>query len=146
MAESVDAAAKIKREKPPDMAGFRPRSKWLWARYLWRDKKAVLGLIFLAVMTLSAVFAPYIATHDPRDQTPDFLEPPSAKHLLGTDDLGRDLFSRIVFGARVSLFVGISTVLICGGSTCGARNSRVRIFGARSSGWPISRGRRDGGA
>ena len=112
MAESVDAAAKIKREKPPDMAGFRPRSKWLWARYLWRDKKAVLGLIFLAVMTLSAVFAPYIATHDPRDQTPDFLEPPSAKHLLGTDDLGRDLFSRFVFGARVSLFVGISTVLI----------------------------------
>jgi peptide/nickel transport system permease protein len=113
MTESVETAVTVERERTiDDTAGFRPRSKWLWARYLWRDKKAVLGLAFMIVMSLCALFAPTVATHDPNDQTPDFLEPPSAGHLFGTDDLGRDLFSRIVYGARVSLFVGISTVLI----------------------------------
>jgi len=112
MTESVKAAVQVERERIAETAGFRPRSKWLWARYLWRDKKAVLGLAFLIIMTLGALFAPYIATHDPTDHTPDFLEPPSAGHLFGTDDLGRDLFSRIIYGGRVSLFVGVSTVLL----------------------------------
>jgi peptide/nickel transport system permease protein len=112
MTESVETVVKVERERIDDTAGFRPRSKWLWARYLWRDKKAVLGLVFLIAMTLGALFASFVATHDPTDQTPDFLEPPSARHLFGTDDLGRDLFSRIVYGARISLFVGVSTVLI----------------------------------
>ena len=112
MAESIETALKVESDRIDDTAGLRPRSKWLWARYLWRDKKAVLGLVFLMVMTLGALFAPYVATHDPTDHTPDFLEPPSARHLFGTDDLGRDLFSRIVYGARISLFVGVSTVSI----------------------------------
>jgi len=71
----------------------------------------VVGLIILILMSFGAVFAPFIVTHDPNEQTPEFLEPPSSSHLLGTDDLRRDLFSRLVFGARVSLFVGVSTVL-----------------------------------
>jgi len=112
MAESIETALKVESDRIDDTAGLRPRSKWLWARYLWRDKKAVLGLVFLMVMTLGALFAPFVATHDPTDHTPDFLEPPSARHLFGTDDLGRDLFSRIVYGARISLFVGVSTVAI----------------------------------
>jgi len=112
MAESIETALKVESDRIDDTTGLRPRSKWLWARYLWRDKKAILGLVFLTVMTLGALFAPYVATHDPTDHTPDFLEPPSARHLFGTDDLGRDLFSRIVYGARVSLFVGVSTVAI----------------------------------
>jgi peptide/nickel transport system permease protein len=112
MAESIETAIKVESDRIDNTAGLRPRSKWLWARYLWRDKKAVLGLVFLMVMTLGALFAPYVATHDPTDHTPDFLEPPSARHLFGTDDLGRDLFSRIVYGARISLFVGVSTVSI----------------------------------
>lgn len=112
MAEPIETALKVESDRIDDTAGLRPRSKWLWARYLWRDKKAVLGLVFLIVMTLGALFAPYVATHDPTDHTPDFLEPPSARHLFGTDDLGRDLFSRIVYGARISLFVGVSTVAV----------------------------------
>lgn len=88
------------------------RRKWLWLRYLWLDKKAIVGLLVLFLMILSALFAPHIASHDPNDQTADFLEAPSFRHLLGTDDLGRDLFSRIVYGARVSLFVGLSTVIL----------------------------------
>jgi len=112
MTESVKTVLKIEREAVVEPTGVVQRSRWLGVRLLWRDKKAVAGLVVLVVMALGAVFAPYVATHDPNDQTPDFLEPPSVRHLLGTDDLGRDLFSRIVYGARVSLFVGVSTVLI----------------------------------
>jgi peptide/nickel transport system permease protein len=112
MTESVKTTVKIEPKAVAEPTGIVQRSRWLGARLLWRDKKAVAGLVVLAVMALGAVFAPTVATHDPNDQTPDFLEPPSARHILGTDDLGRDLFSRIVYGARVSLFVGISTVLI----------------------------------
>lgn len=89
-----------------------PRSRWLWLRTLWRDKKAVLGLLFLLLVVMSAVGAEYVAPYDPNSQEFDFLQAPSQAHILGTDDLGRDLFSRIVFGARVSMFVGISTVAL----------------------------------
>ena len=112
MAQPTKAVVRVERESIAEPAGVVQRRRWLGARLLWRDKKAVVGLVVLIVMALGAVFAPYVATHDPNDQTPDFLEPPSVRHLLGTDDLGRDLFSRIVYGARVSLFVGVSTVLI----------------------------------
>ena len=94
-------------------AGEMPRrSRWIWARYLWRDKKAVLGLLFLVVMAVGAVTAPWVAPYDPNSQEFEFLEAPSLTHWLGTDDLGRDLFSRIIYGARISLFVGISTVIL----------------------------------
>lgn len=112
MTESIKTAVKVEGKIVAEPTGVVQRSRWLGARLLWRDKKAVAGLVVLIIMILGAVFAPAIATHDPNDQTPDFLEPPSARHILGTDDLGRDLFSRIVYGARVSLFVGISTVTI----------------------------------
>lgn len=112
MSETVNAVAKVEAGTTTDGGEVRQRSKWLWARYLWLDKKAVVGLVILTIMVLAAIFAPIVATHDPKEQTADFLLPPSLEHYLGTDDLGRDLFSRIVYGARVSLFVGVSTVLI----------------------------------
>ncbi len=113
MTQPVKAVVGVKRESIAETFGIAPRrSRWLWARYLWRDKKAVIGLVILIIMTIAALFAPQIATHDPIDQTPDFLEPPSSRHFFGTDDLGRDLFSRIVYGTRISLFVGVSTVLL----------------------------------
>ena len=88
------------------------RRRWLWARALWRDKKATAGLVVLLTMTLCALFAARIAPYDPNAQDFEFLQAPSLTHLLGTDDLGRDLFSRIVYGSRVSLFVGVTTVLL----------------------------------
>ena len=112
MTKPTAAVARVEPGTVTDGGEVRQRSKWLWARYLWLDKKAVVGLVILMIMVLSAIFAPIIATHDPKDQTADFLLPPSLEHYMGTDDLGRDLFSRIVYGARVSLFVGVSTVLI----------------------------------
>ncbi len=112
MTESARAAVATERETIAEPLETPRRRRWAWARYLWRDKTAVVGLGILILIALGAVFAPFIATHDPNEQTPDFLEAPSSEHFLGTDDLGRDLFSRIVYGARVSLFVGISTVLL----------------------------------
>jgi peptide/nickel transport system permease protein len=81
-------------------------------RRLWRNKPATLGLIFLLVLTLAAIFAPLVAPYDPNAQAYEFLAPPSMAHPFGTDDLSRDLLSRIVYGARISLFVGVSTVLL----------------------------------
>lgn len=69
------------------------------------------GLAVVAFFIIVAVFAPFIATHDPAhiDFNSVFL-PPSAEHFFGTDDLGRDVFSRIVYGSRISLFVGFVAV------------------------------------
>lgn len=77
---------------------------------LWRDKRATFGLAVLAVAALSAVLAPWMAPYDPLDQGADILVAPRLDHPLGTDDLGRDLLSRIVYGSRVSLLVGLTTV------------------------------------
>ena len=90
----------------------RARSRWLWLRTLWRSWPAVISLVVLAVMVFTAIFGPFIAPFDPNAQDYEFLAAPSATHLMGTDDLSRDLFSRIVHGARISLFVGVSTVLL----------------------------------
>ncbi|MGE5577360.1 MAG: nickel transporter permease [Syntrophothermus sp.] len=83
-----------------------------WRRLL-RNRSAVAGMIVVALLILVAVFAPFIAPHDPLAQ--DFeerIQPPSAVHPLGTDDLGRDILSRIIFGSRISLAAGIFSVAL----------------------------------
>ncbi len=70
-------------------------------------------LIFLGIITLIGIFAPYIATHDPLSASlRDSLLAPSADHWMGTDLLGRDLFSRVVYGVRTSISISLSLVLI----------------------------------
>ena len=84
--------------------------KIFWRRFR-RNKLAMLGALIIFSLAVVAVIAPLIAPFNPNQQ--DILhrlEPPSHKHLLGTDDLGRDLLSRIVYGTRVSLFVGFVAV------------------------------------
>lgn len=81
------------------------------------------GLVLTLLLILAAVAAPLLATHDPNLQdTSRRLEAPSNEHLLGLDDLGRDVYSRIIYGARISLRVGFSVVLIASliGITLGA--------------------------
>ncbi|MGI8542215.1 MAG: ABC transporter permease [Aridibacter sp.] len=87
------------------------------------NRLTYIGIFLAAVFILTAIFAPYIQTHDPVQQfnvTENGVErtlknaSPSAEHWFGTDSLGRDVFSRIVNGARVSLFVGITVVTIAG--------------------------------
>lgn len=82
----------------------------VWRRFR-RHKLAVVGLVVLAVLYASAVFAPWIAPYDPDE--PDLahaLAPPSAAHIMGTDNYGRDEFSRALFGGRISLSVGLVAV------------------------------------
>ena len=79
----------------------------VWMR-LKKDRLALFGLVVIVIMLLFAIFAPYFSSYD--YDTTNFFEtnePPSFKHLLGTDMLGRDLFVRILYGARISLAVGI---------------------------------------
>jgi len=77
-------------------------------RFIRRNPTIVAGAILLAVVALSAAMAPWIAG-DPMALSPiDRLLPPSVVHWFGTDSLGRDVYARAVFGARISLTVGVS--------------------------------------
>ena len=81
-----------------------------------RHSLLVLGAFIVGAMSVAAVIAPWVAPYDPNFINVDaLLEPPSAAHLLGTDALGRDVFSRILFGGRVSLWVGFVAVGIATG-------------------------------
>jgi peptide/nickel transport system permease protein len=72
---------------------------------------AAVGVVLVAVFAFSAIFAPWIAPQDPvHIDLPNRLQSPSAQHWCGTDELGRDILSRLIWGARISLFVGSSVV------------------------------------
>ncbi|CAA9547161.1 MAG: ABC transporter, permease protein 2 (cluster 5, nickel/peptides/opines) [uncultured Thermomicrobiales bacterium] len=90
-----------------------------FVRRLARKPRAVIGGAVIAAMVVAAVFAPVVAPYDPTKQDfTNLLQGPSPAHLLGTDELGRDTLSRVIYGARVSLQVGIIAVglsLIVGG-------------------------------
>ena len=98
----------------PDASLIAHRSAWaeVWLRFR-QDKFALVGLAVIIALILMALLAPWIVPHDPTTQFNDGLTAQgmpvgsSAKFLLGTDDLGRDLLSRIMYGARASLTVGV---------------------------------------
>ncbi len=78
-----------------------------------RNKTSWLGLVIFLVICALAILAPVIAPHDPAAQSVlNRMKPPSAQFLLGTDAFGRDVFSRLLYGARISLLVGISSVVV----------------------------------
>ena len=98
-----------------------PRPGTLWTAFA-RNRLFWVGLVLLAAIVIVAIFAPLIAPHDPLEQNIVVrLEPPSAEFLLGTDGYGRDVLSRLIYGARVSLVVGFLAILIAMviGSTIG---------------------------
>jgi len=84
-------------------------------RRAWRNRSAALGGALLLAWLLIALFAPVIAPYSPTAQKiTNRLKPPSAQHWFGTDELGRDVFSRVLHGARVSLPVGLAVVAMTG--------------------------------
>jgi peptide/nickel transport system permease protein len=84
-------------------------------KFMRRKPLGGIGLVIVTVLFICAVFAPVIATHSYEQQNIRArFQRPSAQHILGTDDLGRDMFSRIVYGARVSVLVGFGVVLVAG--------------------------------
>jgi len=94
----------------------RARSESMWAqtsRRLRKSHAAIFGLVVVVFLVLVAIFADVIAPYSPTANNPtETFAAPSAKHLLGTDQLGRDMLSRIVHGSRVSLTIGLSSVVL----------------------------------
>lgn len=72
----------------------------------------IAGLVLIVIAVLVALFAPLIAPYDPMALSPDLLSPPSSSHLFGTDELGRDLFSRVIYASRASLSVAFGAVAL----------------------------------
>jgi peptide/nickel transport system permease protein len=105
----------------------------VWKR-LARDKLALAGIVVVVVTVLLALLAPWLAPYDPSEQFFDGLTiegsplPPSARFLLGTDLLGRDLLSRLIFGARTSLIIGVAAngVAVIVGTLLGATAGYLR--------------------
>src|SRR5690242_7704494 len=88
-----------------------PTAQRAW-RLLRRNPIGVLGGVLVAVVILLALLADVVAPFDPVSQLAQPLQPPGGTYLLGTDEFGRDVLSRVIHGARVSLYVGIVSVAI----------------------------------
>ena len=84
-----------------------------WADFIRRRPLGTAGAVLIIVMLLAAAFADVVAPYDPTAiNFPDLLKPPSPEHLLGADNFGRDVFSRVIFGSRTALLVGFTASLV----------------------------------
>ena len=77
-----------------------------------QNKLAIVGIVILAIITIMAIFVPFLSPYSYREQLGIYNAPPSAAHWFGTDDLGRDIFVRVWVGARISLFIGVTAAII----------------------------------
>src|SRR5262245_51178152 len=83
-----------------------------WGRFC-RNRLAVVGLALIVVLALSAMLAPWLAPYDPaRQSLIEKRAKPGAKYWLGADEFGRDILSRVIYGSRIALLVGVLSVLI----------------------------------
>ena len=101
-----------KKLRPPTVETLERHSQFvdIWRRFK-RNKLAVFGMGLAVFLILMAVFANFIAPYDPAAISTDRLASPSLEHLMGTDNYGRDLFSRIIYGARVSLLISLMALV-----------------------------------
>ena len=119
--EDAEMALEANRPVAPELLELKkPQSalQQFWF-YFRKNKGAVLGLCFIVFIVLVAIFANFIAPHAPAEQfrgsllmPPVWMEGGSWKFILGTDDVGRDILSRLIYGARLSLLVGVVVVVI----------------------------------
>ncbi len=103
---------------------------------LARNRLALVGMIITAIVVLIALLAPLLAPYDPLQlNLPERLQGPSRAHWMGTDHLGRDILSRVIFGARISLQVGVVAVALgtVVGLIAGARQVTSAAAPTRSS-------------
>ncbi|HWQ07638.1 MAG TPA: hypothetical protein VN436_00960, partial [Holophaga sp.] len=117
LAPSISSFERLRRQLRPRLEDFRH------TLYLWRKTPlAMVGSILIALFLLVALFAPLIAPHDAFSQDLyQKLQPPSWKHLFGTDELGRDVFSRVIHGSRIEVWIIflVSTISIAIGLVVG---------------------------
>jgi peptide/nickel transport system permease protein len=113
-------------------AGANVKSRWGAVRFFVRRYPlGAAGGVIIAILIIAALFAPYIAVYDPLStNAAASLAKPSAAHWLGCDFMGRDLFARIIYGARISLIVAISSVAL--GATVGVT---IGLLGGYLGGW-----------
>lgn len=108
-------AAEATPKQQIDLFSRPPRGPWqlAWDRFK-RAKLAIAGAIVLTIIVIAAIFAPQIAPYGPNDIDLFSIKvsPGTDNHILGTDELGRDVFSRLLYGARLSLWIGIAAALI----------------------------------
>lgn len=110
---NIKPEADIKRPVPLEKAPVRTsRRKRAW-KQLRRSRLAIPGGLLVLIFIVVAILAPLVAPYDPyKNNLGNTLATPSAEHFFGTDELGRDIFSRIVYGARLSLLEGLFSVMI----------------------------------
>ncbi len=90
-----------------------PGQATLFWRRLWQDRLGFAGLILVAIVVFCGIFGPYITPFDPYKITvPEKFLVPSLTHIFGTDNLGRDVFSRVIAGSRIALSVGITSIAV----------------------------------
>jgi len=111
----VTAPAAAERGGLAERAGSAEGTRAFLRRF-GRSRTAALGVVIVGLVLLGALGAPWLAPHDPlATRAVDALQPPSARYWLGTDDIGRDILSRIIYGSRVSLYVGAISITIAAG-------------------------------
>jgi peptide/nickel transport system permease protein len=107
MSISIPESATIDRQAAAE-AARRRRERWKLAREFLRNRGAVVGAVLLVVFVVAAILSPMVIPYDPyKVDLRERLQPPSAAHWMGTDELGRDLLVRIGLGARYSLLIGL---------------------------------------
>ncbi len=100
-------------DAPVPLAARRPRKGRSLGARLWRNPMARIGMVISAVVVLVAVFGPLLTSYDPvAIVLADRFQPPGRAHLFGADHLGRDIFTRVLYGARISLQVGVVSVAL----------------------------------
>ncbi|MFJ4457918.1 ABC transporter permease [Pseudomonas sp. NPDC089392] len=111
---SSDSTAKRQADAPASSLGALGKSSLRVLRLLVRNPMTLAGLLVALLLAVVAAFAPWIATHDPVVQNlANALQAPSAAHWFGTDEYGRDIFSRLVYGARITLYIiALVTVIV----------------------------------
>lgn len=98
--------------QPRGLARIAPNSRWYWVRSLLENKVAVVSAVVLLVLVGASMLAPLLPLADPTYLDPvRRLEPPSREFWFGSDDVGRDIFSRILYGGRVSILIGVTVML-----------------------------------
>ena len=97
----------------PSVAAGAPSTRPGWLRRLLANRNVVAGALILLAFVLAALLAGTLSTHNPTRLEPAArLQPPSARHFLGTDEFGRDVWSLVLHGSRISLLVGVTTMLL----------------------------------
>jgi peptide/nickel transport system permease protein len=112
-------------------APLAPRRRFTLLRRLAAHRSFQIGLVLVALLALAAIFAPLVSGHDPSAMKVRFrFKPPSAAFPFGTDNFGRDIFTRVLYGARVSMWIGLVVAALSGlfGALIGVLAAQFRRF------------------